>query len=90
MLPVVLLGLAPWLPRPAVALTIPAAIAAYLPRLIAVGRFRQSLAGAVLHPLGVLVLVAIQWYAFVRDALGRPATWKGRPYPTRPAATAGP
>jgi Glycosyl transferase family 2 len=89
-LPVALLGLAPWLPRPAVALTIPAAIAAYLPRLIAVGRFRQSLAGAVLHPLGVLVLVAIQWYAFVRDALGRPATWKGRPYPARPAATAGP
>ena len=50
MLPVILLALVPWLPRPAVALTIPAAIAASLPRLIAVGRFRQSLAGAVLHP----------------------------------------
>jgi predicted membrane channel-forming protein YqfA (hemolysin III family) len=89
-LPVVLLVLAPWLPRPAAALTISAALAAYLPKLTAVGQFRESLAGAVLHPLGVLVLMAIQWYAFVRNALGRPATWKGRPYPAQPAATAGP
>ena len=38
--------------------------------------------GAILHPLGILILLAIQWFAFVRNALGRPSTWKGRPYPT--------
>ena len=32
-------------------------------------------------PVGVLILLAIQWYALGRDLLGRPATWKGRPYP---------
>lgn len=56
---------------------------AYLPRLIGVGQFRQSLIGAILHPVGVAVLLAIQWYAFGREAFGRPSTWKGRPYPAR-------
>jgi hypothetical protein len=62
-----------------------ATTAAYYPRLAGARRFRQSPLGAVLHPLGVLILLAIQWFAFVRNALGRPSTWKGRPYP-RPAA----
>ena len=34
----------------------------------------------MLHPLGVLVLVAIQWYAFARNLAGRPSAWKGRLY----------
>ena len=34
----------------------------------------------LLHPLGILVLLTIQWYAFARNLAGRPATWKGRPY----------
>jgi hypothetical protein len=59
-----------------------------LPRLAAVRRFRQSLAGALLHPLGVLVPVAIQWYALVRNRPGRPANWKGRAYPARPVPEA--
>jgi hypothetical protein len=57
-----------------------AATAAYLPRFIAVARFRQSLLGALLHPLGVGVLVAIQWFAFFRSLSHRPAIWKGRAY----------
>jgi len=56
---------------------------AYLPRIVAVFRFRQPLLGALLHPAGVLILLAIQWYALARDVLGKPATWKGRPYPAR-------
>lgn len=56
---------------------------AYLPRIAGVWRFRQSPIGAVLHPFGVLILLAIQWYAFARNALGKPATWKGRAYPAR-------
>jgi hypothetical protein len=52
--------------------------AAWLPRFVAAARFRLSLAGAVLHPVGVFLLVAIQWYAFFRNLLGRPTAWKGR------------
>jgi hypothetical protein len=92
-LPVALLAMAAWLPREALALTISAVLASYLPRLIAAVKFRQSLTGVLLHPAGVLILVAIQWYALVRDALGHPATWKGRPYPAHstaaPSVTAG-
>ena len=40
--------------------------------------FRASLLGAVLHPVGVLVLLAIQWYAAYRSLAGRPVGWKGR------------
>lgn len=54
--------------------------AAFLPRLIAVARFRQSLFGALLHPLGICALVAIQWFAFIRSLRQRPAVWKGRSY----------
>ena len=54
--------------------------AAFLPRLIAVVRFRQSLLGALLHPLGICALVAIQWFAFFRSLRHRPAVWKGRAY----------
>lgn len=84
-LPFLLLALAPTLglSTPALACAGLAAACAYLPRLVAVVRFRQPLPGALLHPVGVLILLAIQWYAFARDAIGRPATWKGRPYPAR-------
>jgi len=39
-----------------------------------------------LHPLTVLVALAIQWTALVRSALGYPAGWKGRAYPATKAA----
>ena len=88
-LPVILLALglvsSSW-PRPyplwQLALSALATAAAYYPRLAASYRFRQDLLGAILHPLGILVLVTIQWFAFFRHALGRPSTWKGRPYPS--------
>ena len=88
-----LLGLLGW-PGPRrsrvarLALALLATAAAYYPRLAGVIRFRQPLLGAILHPLGVLILLAIQWFAFARNALGRPSTWKGRPQP-RPAARTG-
>lgn len=56
---------------------------AYLPRVWSAVRFRQSMLGALLHPIGVLIFLAIQWYAFGRSLVGRPATWKGRAYPAR-------
>jgi hypothetical protein len=88
MLPLLLLilGMAS-IPRPwpwwGLVLAALATSASFYPRLRAVGRFRQSKVGAVCHPLGVVVLVMIQWYALTRTLLGRPANWKGRPYPAR-------
>jgi hypothetical protein len=49
-------------------------------RFVAAWRFRQSWLGALLHPVGVTLLVVIQWYALVRSWFGRPAAWKGRAY----------
>ncbi len=59
-----------------------AAVLAMLPRWHAVVRFRQSPLGALLHPLGVLALLGIQWYATIRVIIGRPVGWKGRDKPT--------
>ena len=55
--------------------------AGFLPRLLAVARFRQPLSGALLHPLGVCALLAIQWFAFFRSLGRRPAVWRDRAYP---------
>ncbi len=62
------------------ACTVAAVAAASLPRLLAVRRFRQPLRGALLHPLGILTLLAIQWYALTRKTLGGSVTWKQRSY----------
>jgi glycosyltransferase involved in cell wall biosynthesis len=43
--------------------------------------FRASGLSAVLHPFGVLLLLAVQWYAVLRGWLGRPVGWKDRPRP---------
>jgi hypothetical protein len=56
-------------------------VAAYYPRWQAWRRFRQSSLGACLHPIGVVVLLGIQWYAFICARLGWPQQWKGRAYP---------
>lgn len=52
----------------------------YLPRFLMVARFRQSLLGALLHPLGVLLVLILQWQAWVKKKLGMKAGWKGRSY----------
>ncbi len=54
--------------------------AAYLPRLLAVRRFRQPLDAALLHPLSVLLLLCIQWYALGRKLFGKPVGWRQRTY----------
>jgi hypothetical protein len=57
--------------------------AAFLPRLMAVVRFRQPLGGALLHPFGIFALLAIQWFGFVRSLCHHPAVWKAAPIPSR-------
>lgn len=81
-LPWVLLLAAPWLDPLVVALAAIAAAAPVGVRVMAGKRFRQPLQSALLHPLSVAALVAIQWHALGRRLLGRPASWKGRSYPT--------
>lgn len=43
-------------------------------------RYRQSAAGTLLRPAGVLIFVAIQWVALVGKWVGWKASWKGRVY----------
>lgn len=74
-LPFVLLALAP---SPAVVAA--AGCSAGLRALLA-WRFRQSVLGLALHPVGVVALLLIQWCALLRAARGRPARWRGRTYP---------
>ena len=57
-----------------------AILSAMLPRFLACWRFCQPLRSALLHPLGILVLLAIQWYALLRRIFGGPVTWKTRAY----------
>lgn len=59
-----------------------ACLAVWLLRFWTTWRFRASWLGAVLHPVGVAVLLAIQWYATLRVWLGRPVGWKGRAHPS--------
>jgi hypothetical protein len=70
------LELGPW----TLALLSVAAVLALEPRLAGVGRFGQSLLGALLHPLGITLLLAIQWYALGRRLVGGQSSWKGRSY----------
>jgi hypothetical protein len=58
--------------------------AVFLPRFLAAVRFQQSFLSAFLHPVGILLLLAIQWFAFIRSRLHRPSTWKGRSYAPNP------
>lgn len=52
----------------------------YLPRVVNAIRYRQSWLGVALHPVGIALLLVLQWYALLRKLLGRPASWKSRDY----------
>lgn len=57
-----------------------ASVLSYLPRVVNALRYRQSWLGAVLHPVGVAVLLVLQWYALALKLLRKPAGWKARHY----------
>lgn len=54
--------------------------AAWLPRWLGVVRFRQDWRSAALHPIGILLLIAVQWYALLRKMRGGAVSWRGRAY----------
>jgi hypothetical protein len=43
-------------------------------------RYRQLWRSVFLHPVGVLVLLMLQWYALLRKVFRRPVAWKERKY----------
>jgi glycosyltransferase involved in cell wall biosynthesis len=43
-------------------------------------RYQESWLGVLFHPLGVLVLLVLQWYALFGKLFGFRATWKQRAY----------
>jgi hypothetical protein len=65
---------------PAIATAALAAASVYGTRVALALRFRQSWPGALLHPLGIALLLALQWSALVAELRGRPAVWRGRAY----------
>ena len=63
-----------------VACVIAAVCGAWLPRIVAARRFEQDWRSAALHPVGILMLLCIQWYAFGRKLMGGAVSWKDRAY----------
>ncbi len=55
-----------------------ALLLSYSIRFHAVYRFQQSWLGAIFHPLGISILLSIQWYAITMKWFGKPIGWKGR------------
>ncbi len=80
--PVILLVLAIWRSSASLFPAACATFCAYYPRLEGVKRFGQPAAGALFHPIGMLILVAIQWYGLLAFLSGRARSWKGRTYRT--------
>lgn len=74
--------------RAAAGLAALAVLIAITQRVVLSLRFRQSLVGAFLHPLGVLLMTMIQWQSFAEHLLGVRA-WRGRGAPAKTAASAG-
>jgi hypothetical protein len=59
---------------------IAACAAAFSLRALLASRFRQSWLSVLLHPLGVTVLLVLQWLALLRAAIGVKTSWRGRAY----------
>jgi hypothetical protein len=55
-----------------------ATLIALATRFLLAIRFRQSWLGALLHPIGVSILVLIQWYSWFLRRAGRGVAWKNR------------
>ena len=77
----VTLAVAPsWYSAPERALIYVSVAASFVPRILSVWKYRQSLLSALLHPLGVALLVVLEWNALIRKLAGQPVTWKERAY----------
>ncbi len=79
-LPVVLLaaGIAGTLSHDVTILAALATAMTYAGRAACAARFSASALGVIFHPVGVALLVAIQWWARWRAVFGLRTAWKGR------------
>jgi hypothetical protein len=50
-------------------------------RFLLARRFDQSAIGSLLHPVAIVLLLSVQWYAIGLAILGKPVGWKGREKP---------
>ncbi len=57
-----------------------ALVLGYAVRGVSAVKYRQSWRSVLLHPVGVAVLLVLQWSALVGRLQGRQATWKQRAY----------
>jgi len=57
-----------------------ALLLSFIARAAAAIRFRQPWLSVLLHPLGILALLVIQWEGLFRKLLNRPVGWRGRTY----------
>jgi hypothetical protein len=57
-----------------------ALLLSFIARAAAAIRFRQPWLSVLLHPLGILALLIIQWEGLFRKLLNRPVGWRGRTY----------
>ena len=64
-----------------------AVLCAFVPRILSSIRFRQDWRSAVLHPIGILTLLAVQWYSLLRKLSGAPVAWRDRTYTPKPTDT---
>ena len=67
---------------PAVAASALAGACVYGTRIALALRFRHSWLGALLHPLGIALLLVLQWSALMAAVRGRPSVWRDRAYST--------
>ena len=57
-----------------------AIVFSWLPRILAARRFKQDWRSALLHPIGITLLLILQWYALIRQLAKRPVSWRDRAY----------
>ena len=69
-----------WTPFFFLAVVLICPVLGWLVRFAAVARFKQDWRSALLHPLGVLLLLCVQWYALGRHLRGGAVSWKSRAY----------
>lgn len=74
--------------RAAAGLAAIAMLLAISQRIVLALRFRQSMVGAFLHPVGVFLMTLIQWQSYL-DHLRGARSWRGRGAPAKAAASAG-
>jgi hypothetical protein len=80
-IPFIAAGLAWWAGEPRALVLALAAVALLVgARLMVALRMRQGLGAVLMHPLGVLIALAVQWVALVRAWRCQPVAWRGRSY----------